>query len=147
MRLKKRTRCGAAALKEGGVSGCCLHSNNDNECCKPAMYYPPLSVENGPNGRGRAYTEWPPQDSMMADDWSVSSTMSTTSQQAELMHVRRAMEENTRSLEAKLRKLRMLEEANHRKAQNTREKCLSMAVIRREAANFAKTLAHKDDDM
>ena len=73
--------------------------------------------------------------------------MSTTSQQAELMHVRRAMEENTRSLEAKLRKLRMLEEANHRKAQNTREKCLSMAVIRREAANFAKTLAHKDDDM
>jgi hypothetical protein len=109
------------------------------------MELPPL--ENGVNGAGRAASEWPAQDSMMEDSWEVSSTMTTTSQQYEILHIRRAMEESARNMQTKMNKLKRLEEGNHKKAQNAREKCLSLAVIRREAANFSDALAQQETNM
>jgi hypothetical protein len=110
------------------------------------MELPPL--ENGVNGAGTASSEWPIGDSMMEDSWEVSSTMTTTkSQQYELLHVRRAMEESARNVETKINNLKRLEESAHARAKNAREKCISLAIIRRDAANFSKSLARQEENM
>ena len=109
---------------------------------------PPFTLNAGLNGAERVGSQWPAHDTFSEEDaWEISTTMSTTSQQANLLHIRREMQDEARNIRTKLNIMRSQEESAHKHASNMRQKALSLATIRREASNFSYALSQQQATM